>query len=75
MTSLQLEAAELRKAISKLEKERDRQLGEAQATTEKLVQAVQATKLAETQLMDSKRRIAEAESKLQQQQVTTKRKK
>ena len=69
IASFQREAAKLRQAMSRVEKERDAQAAEAQQTTAKCVEAVQKTQMAEAQLADAKRRITDAEGRLAAQQA------
>ena len=62
------EAQKQRKIIYKLEKERDRYINEASELTQKVLQHMEDVKVREMQIFDYKKKIAEAETKLKQQQ-------
>ncbi|VEL34298.1 unnamed protein product [Protopolystoma xenopodis] len=62
------EAQKQRKIIYQLEKERDRYISEASELTQKVLQHMEEVKMREMQLFDFKKKIAEAETKLRQQQ-------
>ncbi|XP_078588943.1 cilia- and flagella-associated protein 58-like [Branchiostoma floridae x Branchiostoma japonicum] len=62
------EAAKQRKIIYQLEKERDRYINEASELTQKVLQHMEDVKVREMQIFDYKKKIAEAETKLKQQQ-------
>ena len=62
------EAQKQRKLIHKLEKERDRYINEASELTQKVLQHMEDVKVREMQIFDYKKKIAEAETKLKQQQ-------
>jgi chromosome segregation ATPase len=62
------EAAKQRKLILKLEKERDRYINEASELTQKCLGATEEVKIREMQIFDMKKKIAESETKLKQQQ-------
>ncbi|CAL8087230.1 unnamed protein product [Calicophoron daubneyi] len=62
------EAQKQRKIIYKLEKERDRYITEASELTQKVLQNMDELKFREMQIFENKKRIAEAETKLKQQQ-------
>ena len=57
-----------RKLIDKLEKERDRYINEAGDLTQKCLSATEEVKIREMQIFDMKKKIAESETKLKQQQ-------
>lgn len=65
------EAQKQRKIIFQLEKERDRYINEAGELTQKVLQHMEDVKVREMQIFDYKKKIAEAETKLKQQQVRT----
>lgn len=62
------EAQKQRKLIYQLEKERDRYINEASEMTQKCLGAMEEVKIREMQIFDYKKKIAEAETKLKQQQ-------
>jgi len=62
------EAQKQRKIIYQLEKERDRYINEASDLTQKVLQHMEDVKVREMQIFDYKKKIAEAETKLKQQQ-------
>ncbi|XP_029646015.1 cilia- and flagella-associated protein 58-like [Octopus sinensis] len=62
------EAQKQRKLIYQLEKERDRYINEASDLTHKVLQLMEEVKMREMQIFDFKKKIAEAETKLKQQQ-------
>ncbi|VDP91161.1 unnamed protein product, partial [Echinostoma caproni] len=62
------EAQKQRKIIYKLERERDRYITEASELTQKVLQHMDELKYREMQIFENKKRIAEAETKLKQQQ-------
>ncbi|XP_005303567.2 cilia- and flagella-associated protein 58 isoform X3 [Chrysemys picta bellii] len=62
------EAQKQRKIIYQLEKERDRYINEASELTQKVLQHMEDIKVREMQIFDYKKKIAEAETKLKQQQ-------
>jgi len=62
------EAQKQRKIIYQLEKERDRYINEASDLTQKVLQHMEDVKVREMQIFDFKKKIAEAETKLKQQQ-------
>lgn len=62
------EAQKQRKLIYQLEKERDRYINEASDLTQKVLQLMEDVKMREMQIFDFKKKIAEAETKLKQQQ-------
>merc|ERR1712159_43485 len=62
------EGAKQRKIIYQLEKERDRYINEASDLTQKVLQHMEEVKVREMNLFDYKKKIAEAETKLKQQQ-------
>ncbi|XP_066549586.1 cilia- and flagella-associated protein 58 [Amia ocellicauda] len=62
------EAQKQRKIIFQLEKERDRYINEASDLTHKVLQHMEDIKVREMQIFDYKKKIAEAETKLKQQQ-------
>ncbi|XP_005995877.1 cilia- and flagella-associated protein 58 [Latimeria chalumnae] len=62
------EAQKQRKIIYQLEKERDRYINEASDLTRKVLQHMEDIKVREMQIFDYKKKIAEAETKLKQQQ-------
>uniref|UniRef100_A0A8C9WL04 Cilia and flagella associated protein 58 n=1 Tax=Scleropages formosus TaxID=113540 RepID=A0A8C9WL04_SCLFO len=62
------EAQKQRKIIYQLEKERDRYINEASDLTQKVLQHMEDIKVREMQVFDYKKKIAEAETKLKQQQ-------
>lgn len=64
------EAQKQRKIIYQLEKERDRYINEASELTQKVLQHMEDVKVREMQIFDYKKKIAEAETKLKQQQVS-----
>lgn len=53
-----------------MEKERDRYINEASELTQKVLQHMEDVKVREMQIFDYKKKIAEAETKLKQQQVS-----
>ncbi|XP_034295945.1 cilia- and flagella-associated protein 58 [Pantherophis guttatus] len=62
------EAQKQRKIIFQLEKERDRYINEASDLTQKVLHHMEDIKLREMQIFDYKKKIAESETKLKQQQ-------
>ncbi|XP_067934774.1 cilia- and flagella-associated protein 58-like [Watersipora subatra] len=62
------EAQKQRKIIYQLEKERDRYINEASDLTQKVLQHMEEVKVREMSIFDYKKKIAEAETKLKQQQ-------
>ncbi|TPP58734.1 cilia- and flagella-associated protein 58 [Fasciola gigantica] len=62
------EAQKQRKIIYRLERERDRYITEASELTQKVLQHMDELKYREMQIFENKKRIAEAETKLKQQQ-------
>ncbi|XP_061412500.1 cilia- and flagella-associated protein 58 [Lethenteron reissneri] len=62
------EAQKQRKIIFQLEKERDRYINEASDLTQKVLLHMEDVKVREMQIFDYKKKIAEAETKLKQQQ-------
>ncbi|KAM3835804.1 cilia- and flagella-associated protein 58 [Vipera latastei] len=62
------EAQKQRKIIFQLEKERDRYINEAGDLTQKVLHHMEDIKLREMQIFDYKKKIAESETKLKQQQ-------
>nr|XP_033799268.1 cilia- and flagella-associated protein 58 [Geotrypetes seraphini] len=62
------EAQKQRKIIYQLEKERDRYINEASDLTQKVLQLMEDIKVREMQIFDYKKKIAESETKLKQQQ-------
>ncbi|KAL1006214.1 hypothetical protein UPYG_G00069340 [Umbra pygmaea] len=62
------EAQKQRKIIYQLEKERDQYINQASELTHKVFQHMEDIKLTEMQIFDYKKKIAEAETKLKQQQ-------
>ncbi|CAH8481840.1 unnamed protein product [Dicrocoelium dendriticum] len=62
------EAQKQRKIIYKLERERDRYITDASDLTQKVLQNMDELKYREMQIFEYKKRIAEAETKLKQQQ-------
>ncbi|PAA46952.1 hypothetical protein BOX15_Mlig023212g2 [Macrostomum lignano] len=62
------EAQKQRKIIYQLEKERDRYINEASDLTQKVLQHMEDVKVREMQIFDYKKKIAEAETRLRQQQ-------
>ena len=62
------EAQKQRKIIYQLEKERDRYINEASDLTQKVLQHMEDEKVWEMQIFDYKKKVAEAETKLKQQQ-------
>lgn len=62
------EAQKQRKIIYQLEKERDRYINEASELTQKVLQHMEDIKVREMQIFDYKKKIAEADTKLKQQQ-------
>nr|XP_002129786.1 cilia- and flagella-associated protein 58 [Ciona intestinalis] len=62
------EAQKQRKIIYQLEKERDRYINEASDLTQKVLGHMEDVKVREMQIFDYKKKIAEAETKLKQQQ-------
>lgn len=62
------EAQKQRKLIYQLEKERDRYINEASAQTEKVLQLMEDVKMRHQQISDFTKKIAEAETKLKEQQ-------
>jgi uncharacterized coiled-coil DUF342 family protein len=64
------EAQKQIKIIYQLEKERDRYINEASELTQKVLQHMEDVKVREMQIFDYKKKIAEAETKLKQQQVS-----
>nr|DBA14799.1 TPA: hypothetical protein GDO54_004085 [Pyxicephalus adspersus] len=68
ITNYKEEAQKQRKIIYQLEKERDRYINEASELTQKVLQHMEDIKVREMQIFDYKKKIAEAETKLKQQQ-------
>ncbi|XP_075071217.1 cilia- and flagella-associated protein 58 [Mixophyes fleayi] len=68
IVSYKEEAQKQRKIIYQLEKERDRYINEASELTQKVLQHMEDIKVREMQIFDYKKKIAEAETKLKQQQ-------
>ncbi|KAK3094779.1 hypothetical protein FSP39_006145 [Pinctada imbricata] len=62
------EAQKQRKIIYQLEKERDRYINEASDLTQRVLQHMEDVKVREMQIFDFKKKIAEADTKLRQQQ-------
>ncbi|ELV11671.1 Coiled-coil domain-containing protein 147, partial [Tupaia chinensis] len=62
------EAQKQRKIIFQLEKERDRYINEASDLTQKVLMNMEDIKVREMQIFDYRKRIAESETKLKQQQ-------
>ncbi|KAF8570630.1 cilia- and flagella-associated protein 58 [Paragonimus westermani] len=62
------EAQKQRKIIYKLERERDRYITDASELTQRVLQNMDELKYREMQIFENKKRIAEAETKLKQQQ-------
>ncbi|KAH0623769.1 hypothetical protein JD844_006885 [Phrynosoma platyrhinos] len=62
------EALKQRKIIFQLEKERDRYINEASDLTQKVLHHMEDIKIREMQIFDYKKKIAESETKLKQQQ-------
>ncbi|XP_068404010.1 cilia- and flagella-associated protein 58 [Eschrichtius robustus] len=62
------EAQKQRKIIFQLEKERDRYISEASDLTEKVLMNMEGIKVREMQIFDYRKKIAESETKLKQQQ-------
>ncbi|XP_051837323.1 cilia- and flagella-associated protein 58 isoform X1 [Antechinus flavipes] len=62
------EAQKQRKIIFQLEKERDRYINEASDLTQKVLASMEDIKIREMQLFDYRKKIAESETKLKQQQ-------
>ncbi|KAG5855707.1 hypothetical protein ANANG_G00051960 [Anguilla anguilla] len=62
------EAQKQRKIIYQLEKERDRYINEASDLTQKVLQHMEDIKVREMEIFDYRKKIAEAETKLKQQQ-------
>ena len=62
------QAQKQRKIIYQLEKERDRYINEASDLTQKVLQHMEEVKVREMSIFDYKKKIAEAETKLKQQQ-------
>lgn len=62
------EAQKQRKIIYQLERERDRYISEASDLTQKVLQHMEDIKVSEMQIFDFKKKNAEAETKLKQQQ-------
>ncbi len=62
------EANKLRKQITEVEKERDRYINDAAISSQHCAQAIEDAKVAEAQVFDIKKKIADAETKLKQQQ-------
>ncbi|KAM4852432.1 cilia- and flagella-associated protein 58 [Thomomys bottae] len=62
------EAQKQRKIIFQLEKERDRYINEASDLTQKVLMSMEDIKVREMQIFDFRKRIAESETKLKQQQ-------
>lgn len=63
-----MQAQKQRKIIYQLEKERDRYINEASDLTQKVLQHMEEVKVREMSIFDYKKKIAEAETKLKQQQ-------
>eukprot|EP00045_Choanoeca_perplexa_P009545 m.92406 g.92406 ORF g.92406 m.92406 type:complete len:872 (-) comp14943_c0_seq1:56-2671(-) len=63
------EASKQRKAISALEKERDRYINEATAAQRKAIEAAEEVGVAERQTADMKKKLVDAEANLRQQQA------
>ena len=68
ITQFRDEASKQRKIIYQLEKERDKYINEASELTQKVLQSMEDVKVREMQIFDSKKRIAESETRLKQQQ-------
>jgi len=68
ITNYREEATKQRKIIYQLEKERDRYINEASDLTTKVLHHMEDIKIREMQIFDYKKTIAEAETKLKQQQ-------
>lgn len=68
INSFKEEAQKQRNIIYQLEKERDRYINEASDLTQKVLQHMEDIKVREMQIFDHKKKIAEAETKLKQQQ-------
>ena len=62
------EAQKQRKIIYQLEKERDRYINEASDLTQKVLKHMEEVKVREMEIFDLKKKIAESETKLKQQQ-------
>ena len=62
------EASKQRKIIYQLEKERDKYINEASELTQKVLESMEDVKVKEMQIFDSKKKIAESETRLKQQQ-------
>uniref|UniRef100_A0A8D0BN97 Cilia and flagella associated protein 58 n=1 Tax=Salvator merianae TaxID=96440 RepID=A0A8D0BN97_SALMN len=62
------EAQKQRKIIFQLEKERDRYINEASDLTQKVLHHMEDIKIREVQIVDYKKKIADSETKLKQQQ-------
>ena len=62
------EAAKQRKIIYQLEKERDKYINEASELTQKVLENMESVKVKEMQIFDSKKKIAESDTRLKQQQ-------
>lgn len=68
ITQFRDEAAKQRKIIYQLEKERDRYINEASELTQKVLGNMEDVKVREMQIFDFKKKIAESETRLKQQQ-------
>ena len=68
ISSYKEEAAKQRKLIFQLEKERDRYISESSDVQKQYVEALEDVKMKELQIFDIKKKIAESELKLKQQQ-------
>lgn len=68
IASFKEESRKQRKLIFNLEKERDRFMAEAAASSSRCVQALEDRKLADNEIFDYKKKISEAEMRLKQQQ-------
>jgi len=62
------EASKQRKIIYQLEKERDKYINEASDLTQRVLESMEDVKVKEMQIFDSKKKIAESETRLKQQQ-------
>jgi len=62
------EASKQRKIIYQLEKERDKYINEASELTQRVLESMEDVKVKEMQIFDSKKKIAESETRLKQQQ-------
>lgn len=62
------ENAKQRKHIMQLERDRDRNINEAAAAQAKSLEVLEQARVAETEIMDLKKKLADTDSKLRQQQ-------